>query len=57
MHAVFINAPPRAQSAIKATRILDAIADNVEQEFVSFVNEMELLTMKKQAYKQNKSFV
>jgi nucleotide-binding universal stress UspA family protein len=40
-HAVFINAPPRAQSALKTSRILDAMVDNVTQEFISLVNEIK----------------
>lgn len=44
LHAVFINAPPRTQSSLKTRQILDAMVDNVAQEFISLVNEIKLET-------------
>lgn len=41
LYAVFINAPPRAQSALKTNQILDAMADNAEMEFISLINELK----------------
>ncbi|OFY84093.1 MAG: hypothetical protein A3F72_19635 [Bacteroidetes bacterium RIFCSPLOWO2_12_FULL_35_15] len=33
LHAVFIDAPPRAQAALKINQILEAMVDNAKQDF------------------------
>lgn len=41
LHAVFIDAPPRAQAALKTRQILDAIVDNAVQDFAGITNEIK----------------
>lgn len=40
-HAVFIDAPPKAQTALKAQQILDAMAKNAKEDFVYIENEIK----------------
>lgn len=41
LNAVFIDAPPRAQSALKTSQILDAIVENVTLDFISLIKEIK----------------
>ncbi|MCE9539680.1 MAG: universal stress protein [Bacteroidetes bacterium] len=41
LHVVFIDAPPRAQAALKTRQILDAMVDNSMQDFIHLTNEIK----------------
>ncbi len=41
LHAVYIEAPPRAQAAMKERQIVDAMVDNAMQDFVQLSNEIK----------------
>ncbi|MBK8522343.1 MAG: universal stress protein [Ferruginibacter sp.] len=41
LNAVFIDAPPRAQSALKTSQILDAMVENITLEFISLIKEIK----------------
>lgn len=41
LHAVYMNAPPRAQAALKTQQILDAIVDNAKQDCIQLINEIK----------------
>jgi len=41
LHVVFIDAPPRAQAALKTNQILDAMIDNAKQDLEYITNEVK----------------
>lgn len=41
LHVVYIDAPPRAQVAVKTNQILDAMVDNAMQDFVQLTTEIK----------------
>lgn len=41
LHVVFIDAPPRAQAALKTNQILDAMIDNAKLDFEYLTNEVK----------------